>query len=182
MLARGITRLIDTGSLQRQVFLTLIAAVVLGVSPWLANDIPLTGSRNGLPLDAVSLLAASALIIATLATVWLHKQRFIALITIGVVGLVVSLAFVKFSAPDLALTQLSVEIVTIVLLLLALYFLPQHGAAEKSPGASGAMARLHWLQAPAPRPWPGPCSPGLTTPSPATTSRTACRAAAAATW
>jgi multicomponent K+:H+ antiporter subunit A len=134
VLARGITRLIDTGSLQRQVFLTLIAAVILGVSPWLANDIPLTGSRNGLPLDAVSLLAASALIIATLATVWLHKQRFIALITIGVVGLVVSLAFVKFSAPDLALTQLSVEIVTIVLLLLALYFLPQHGAAEKDLG------------------------------------------------
>ena len=134
VLARGITRLIDTGSLQRQVFLTLIAAIVLGVSPWLANDIPLTGSRSGLPLDAVSLLAASALIIATLATVWLHKQRFIALITIGVVGLVVSLAFVKFSAPDLALTQLSVEVVTIVLLLLALYFLPQHGLPEKSPG------------------------------------------------
>jgi multicomponent K+:H+ antiporter subunit A len=143
VLARGITRLIDTGSLQRQVFLTLIAALVLGVSPWLANDIPLTGSRSGLPLDAVSLLAASALIIATLSTVWLHKQRFTALITIGVVGLVVSLAFVKFSAPDLALTQLSVEIVTIVLLLLALYFLPQHGAAEKSPGRAwrdGAIA------------------------------------------
>ncbi|MBZ0069539.1 MAG: monovalent cation/H+ antiporter subunit A [Thiobacillus sp.] len=143
VLARGITRLIDTGSLQRQVFLTLIAALVLGISPWLANNAPLTGSRSGLPLDAVSLLAASALIIATLATVWLHKQRFIALITIGVVGLVVSLAFVKFSAPDLALTQLSVEIVTIVLLLLALYFLPQHGAAEKSPGRAwrdGAIA------------------------------------------
>jgi len=133
-LAGWITRLIDTGSLQRQVFLLLLAAIVLGVSPWLAGDTPLTGSRSGLPLDAVSLLAASALIVATFATVWLHRQRFIALVTIGVVGLVVSLAFVKFSAPDLALTQLSVEIVTIVLLLLALYFLPQHGAAEKNPG------------------------------------------------
>ncbi|NDP49345.1 MAG: DUF4040 domain-containing protein, partial [Sulfuriferula multivorans] len=133
-LARRITRLIDTGSLQRQVVFLLVAAVVLGVSPWLANDSLLTGSRSGLPLDPVSLLAAAALIIATLATVWWHKQRFIAVITIGVVGLVVSLAFVKFSAPDLALTQLSVEIVTIVLLLLALYFLPQHGAAEQDPG------------------------------------------------
>ncbi len=38
----------------------------------------------------------------------------------------ISLGFVKFSAPDLALTQLSVEVVTIVLLLLALYFLPQY--------------------------------------------------------
>ena len=133
-LAKWITRLIDTGSLQRQVFFLLVAAVVLGVTPWLNSSAPLTGSRSGLPLDVVSLLAASTLMIATFATVWLHKQRLVALITIGVVGLVVSLAFVKFSAPDLALTQLSVEIVTIVLLLLALYFLPQHGAAEHDFG------------------------------------------------
>ena len=39
------------------------------------------------------------------------------LILVGAVGLFVALAFVKFSAPDLALTQLSVEVVTIVLLL-----------------------------------------------------------------
>ena len=129
-LARGVTRLVDSGSLQRQVFLFLLAALVLGVAPWLAGGTPLAGSRTGLPLDAVSLIAAGALIIATLATVWWHRQRFVALVTIGVVGLVVALAFVKFSAPDLALTQLSVEIVTIVLLLLALYFLPQHAAPE----------------------------------------------------
>jgi multisubunit Na+/H+ antiporter MnhB subunit len=107
---------------------------VLGVLPWLAGDTPLTGSRAGLPLDAVSLIAAGALIVATFATVWWHRQRFVALVTIGVVGLVVSLAFIKFSAPDLALTQLSVEIVTIVLLLLALYFLPQQAAPEPDRG------------------------------------------------
>jgi multicomponent K+:H+ antiporter subunit A len=53
---------------------------------------------------------------------------------------VVSLAFVKFSAPDLALTQLSVEIVTIVLLLLALYFLPQRAAPEPDRARAGATA------------------------------------------
>lgn len=154
-LARSITRLIDTGSLQRQVFFLLAAALVLGVAPWLAGGTPLAGSRSGLPLDAVSLLAASTLIVATLATVWLHRQRFIALVMIGVVGLVVALAFVKFSAPDLALTQLSVEIVTIVLLLLALYFLPQHAAPEKDRArvwrdgviallAGGGTAALAW--------------------------------------
>jgi multicomponent K+:H+ antiporter subunit A len=60
----------------------------------------------------------------------LHRQRLNALILTGAVGLIVSLAFVKFSAPDLALTQLSVEVVTVVLLLLALYFLPQNTAPE----------------------------------------------------
>jgi multicomponent K+:H+ antiporter subunit A len=64
----------------------------------------------------------------------MHRQRFVALILIGAVGLVVSLIFVKFSAPDLALTQLSVEVVTIILLLLALYFLPQHTPVESGNG------------------------------------------------
>lgn len=154
-LSRGITRRVDSGSLQRQVFLFLLAALVLGIAPWLAGGTPLAGTRAGLPLDAVSLIAAGTLIIATLATVWLHRQRFIALVTIGVVGLVVALTFVKFSAPDLALTQLSVEIVTIVLLLLALYFLPQHAAREQNRArlwrdgaiallAGGGTAALAW--------------------------------------
>jgi multicomponent K+:H+ antiporter subunit A len=154
-LAGWMTRLIDTGSLQRQVFLMLLAALVLGIAPWLAGGTPLSGTREGLPLDAVSLIAALTLIVATLATVWLHRQRFIALVTIGVVGLVVALTFIKFSAPDLALTQLSVEIVTIVLLLLALYFLPQHAAPEKDRArvwrdgviallAGGGTAALAW--------------------------------------
>jgi multicomponent K+:H+ antiporter subunit A len=44
----------------------------------------------------------------------------------------VSVAFTRFSAPDLALTQLTVEVVTIVLLMLALFFLPQHSPRESS--------------------------------------------------
>ncbi len=133
-LSQWITRTLDTGSLQRQVFFFLVAALLLGLAPWFGSATPLAGNRQGLPLDPVSLLAGFTLIVASLATVWLHRQRLVALITIGVVGLVVSLAFVKFSAPDLALTQLSVEIVTIVLLLLALYFLPQHAARERNLG------------------------------------------------
>jgi multicomponent K+:H+ antiporter subunit A len=74
----------------------------------------------------VSLAVGATLILASLLSVVLHRERLIALVILGAVGLVVSLAFVKFSAPDLALTQLSVEIVTIVLLMLALYFLPQY--------------------------------------------------------
>jgi multicomponent K+:H+ antiporter subunit A len=67
-------------------------------------------------------------------TLVLHRQRFVALVMIGAVGLIVSLIFVKFSAPDLALTQLSVEVVTVILLLLALYFLPQHTPSESHVG------------------------------------------------
>jgi multicomponent K+:H+ antiporter subunit A len=46
------------------------------------------------------------------------------------VGLVVSVTFVVFSAPDLALTQAMVEVVTVILLLLALDFLPRETPRE----------------------------------------------------
>jgi multicomponent K+:H+ antiporter subunit A len=51
----------------------------------------------------------------------------------SVVGLVVALTFIRYKAPDLALTQLSVEVVTIVLLLTALRFLPGEANPETSP-------------------------------------------------
>jgi multicomponent K+:H+ antiporter subunit A len=72
-----------------------------------------------------------------------------------VIGLVVSLAFVRFSAPDLSLTQLLVEIVTVMLLLLAMYFLPARSPHESSVmrrardvlvavTAGGAVGALTW--------------------------------------
>ena len=52
-------------------------------------------------------------------------HRLVALILAGGAGLVTCMTFVWFSAPDLALTQLLVEIVTTVLLLLGLRWLPK---------------------------------------------------------
>ncbi len=154
-LAAGVTRRLDTGSLQRLLVLFFASAVVLGAAGLIDGDTPLTGRRPLLPVDGVSLMAAVGLVAAAIASVWLHRRRLTALIVIGAVGLVVSLIFVKFSAPDLALTQLSVEVVTIVLLLLALYFLPQTGPAESSRlrrmrdavlalAAGGGAAALAW--------------------------------------
>jgi multicomponent K+:H+ antiporter subunit A len=85
-----------------------------------------------MPVDGVTAVMAVALIAASVLTAALHHQRFIALINVGVVGLIISLGFAQFSAPDLALTQLSIEVVTIVLLLLALFFLPQHTPQERN--------------------------------------------------
>ncbi|MDP1704623.1 MAG: monovalent cation/H+ antiporter subunit A [Sulfurimicrobium sp.] len=131
-LAHALTARLDTGSLQRQTLLFVAAALCLGAAGMWSSAAPLTGPRTLLPVDGVSLVAALALAAAALTATILHRQRFTALILAGAVGLVVSLIFIKFSAPDLALTQLSVEVVTIVLLLLALYFLPQQSPAESS--------------------------------------------------
>jgi multicomponent K+:H+ antiporter subunit A len=87
---------------------------------------------SGTPVDPLSLIGVTLLLAAGLLTVLWHRHPLKAVIALSVVGLLVSLAFVRFSAPDLALTQLSVEVVTIMLLLLALFFLPQRCAPESS--------------------------------------------------
>jgi multicomponent K+:H+ antiporter subunit A len=87
---------------------------------------------------------------------FLHRRRITAILFMSVVGLVLSLTFVHFSAPDLALTQISVEVVTVVLLLLALHLLPKETPVESSMGrkvrdgvlasAAGAgIAALTWI-------------------------------------
>jgi multicomponent K+:H+ antiporter subunit A len=64
--------------------------------------------------------------------VFLHRNRLLSLILIGIVGLMVSIGFVFFSAPDLAMTQITVEVVTIILMLLALNFLPNETPVEST--------------------------------------------------
>jgi multicomponent K+:H+ antiporter subunit A len=154
-LSRTITQRFDIGSLQRQIFLLLLVALLVVASPWLFHQSQLTGSRPLMPLNGFSWVVGITLILSSLATVLLHRQRFMVFLPLGAVGLMVALIFVGFSAPDLALTQLSVEIVTIVLLLLALYFLPQTSQPETNRArlwrdvtlsifAGGAASLLAW--------------------------------------
>lgn len=122
--AQRVTDAIENGSLQRSAALFITTALVMAtVEFWPLGQILGTVALS--PVDWVSLLLAMVMIIAALVTVIMHHNRVAALLVLGVVGLILSLAFVRFSAPDLALTQISVEVVTIILLMLALYFLPQ---------------------------------------------------------
>src|SRR5690606_7628161 len=52
-------------------------------------------------------------------------SRLTAIISVGVVGYLIALFFVLFRAPDLALTQLTIETVSVALFLLCFYHLPQ---------------------------------------------------------
>ncbi|MBU2886936.1 monovalent cation/H+ antiporter subunit A [Gilvimarinus agarilyticus] len=131
-MAQMLTDLIQNNSLQRYMAL-LIGAAVVAIGYALLPGIPWPQDFALTALEPVSLLAAIVLTVGALGTVLLHHNRFAALLLLSVVGLVVSLIFVRYSAPDLALTQISVEVVTIVLLMLALYFLPQI-----TPNESGA--------------------------------------------
>ncbi len=90
------------------------------------------GATN--PADPVAFVAWLLLVAAALTVVRWYRQRLAAVVAASVVGLVVSLTFARLSAPDLALTQLSVEVVSIVLLLLALNVLPDEVRPEPRAG------------------------------------------------
>src|SRR5690606_492898 len=83
-------------------------------------------------LDPLTALGMGILMLASLLTVLFHRRRLVALMLLSAAGLMVALAFARFSAPDLALTQLSVEVVTIILLILTLFFMPDRTPEESS--------------------------------------------------
>ncbi|MDS9466477.1 monovalent cation/H+ antiporter subunit A [Paracoccus sp. MBLB3053] len=101
-----------------------------------------TGGYSGavrpmLPIEPVPLIGWILLMIATACMVAFHRIRLLALVLVAIIGLIVSGYFVYLSAPDLALTQISVEVVTVILLLLALNFLPKRTILESRDGKRG---------------------------------------------
>lgn len=122
--ARQLSRAIHAPSLQRYLLMVFAVALALGIEAAVTQGLP-GGTRATMPASPAAIVAWLALVVATVATVVAQRQRFLALVFISVIGLVIALAFVHLSAPDLALTQIAVEVVTILLMLLALNLLPK---------------------------------------------------------
>lgn len=123
---------LEGNSLQRYMGWLWLAALAMG-GIGLVQITNLTGPAGNQALDGVLILGAGMLMFGGIATAATHRYRLISLLMLSVVGLFVALTFARFSAPDLALTQLSVEVVTMILLMLALFFLPQKTPRESSP-------------------------------------------------
>ena len=133
-LARSAEGVLGTRRLQPQLRLIIgLALLAGGLAAWHRG----IGPGNLVPQDVDPVIALVWAVGAAcaLGAAWQAKfHRLAALILLGGTGLVVCLTFVWFSAPDLALTQLLVEVVTTVLLLLGLRWLPKR---FNVPGASG---------------------------------------------
>ncbi|NIC05924.1 monovalent cation/H+ antiporter subunit A [Billgrantia bachuensis] len=120
---------LENGSQQRYLTFIMVTVVVLvgvellAVARW-NGGVPLA------PLDPLTVLAAILLCLAAIGVVVFHHYRLPALLLLGVTGLFVTVAFARFSAPDLALTQLMVEVMAVVIMMLALSFLPQQSPRE----------------------------------------------------
>ncbi len=124
------------------VFVLALSAALLtalaGTTAW--------GERSLLPVDPAFALLWMIGAACALGVAWMAKfHRLAALIMSGGAGLAACLTFVWFSAPDLALTQLTVEVVTVVLILLGLRWLPrrdQHYGRERGPAPTTQLRRV----------------------------------------
>ncbi len=129
--AQGVTAALQNGKLQSYLFLLVLLAAGAGLAPWLLDrNAALVQMPELQPVGFGFFAFWLVSIGATAATLVVHRHRLLALIVIGALGLTVSLLFVFLSAPDLALTQLLVEFVTIILMMLALNWLPREGRFE----------------------------------------------------
>jgi multicomponent K+:H+ antiporter subunit A len=132
-LAGRFTDRIANGSLQRSLLFLLLAAIAAGAAPFLGGDAAPLQWRGSQPMPLLGWLLWLVLVACAVWTIRLYRQRLLAVIVLGGAGLMVSLAFVFLSAPDLALTQLMVEMVSLVLLLLGLHYLPPRSPPERTP-------------------------------------------------
>jgi multicomponent K+:H+ antiporter subunit A len=123
--ARALERLLGTRRLQPQLLLLVLAALAAALWPVYVNGLQ-WGPLALTAIDPIFVLIWLVGAVCALGAAWQAKfHRLVALLLTGGAGLVVCVTFIWLSAPDLALTQLLVEIVTAVLLLLGLRWLPK---------------------------------------------------------
>ncbi|MGG3624870.1 Na+/H+ antiporter subunit A [Bacillus gobiensis] len=75
-------------------------------------------------IGVYEMILSLVMVISALTTI-LARSRLAAIIALGVVGYSLALFFVIFRAPDLALTQLIIETISVALFLLCFYHLPK---------------------------------------------------------
>jgi multicomponent Na+:H+ antiporter subunit A len=117
------TRYLQSGYL-RYYLTTIVMALVIGVGLILALDasslstIGWTSIRFHECIPPLLILCATIMALVTIS-------RLAAVVALGIVGVGVTLIYVFFSAPDLAMTQVAVETLTVILFVLVLYRLPR---------------------------------------------------------
>ncbi|MBF5078644.1 putative monovalent cation/H+ antiporter subunit A [Paracoccus sp. NBH48] len=118
------TNLIQTGSLQRYMAVMFATFVVMVGGSYLIK-----GAFQGVPglsaegVHPIQWTVLGLIVAGAILTVWTHS-RMTAIAGMGASGIGVSLIFIMFSAPDVAITQLLVEVLVVVLVSVVMLRLP----------------------------------------------------------
>lgn len=120
--AKGQTRLLQNGSLRNYMLVTLMFVIVTG--GWFFHEfVDLPDPVHQTPIQVIDAVILSLILLATLGAIF-SRSRMAAIASLGAVGYGIAIFFVLYSAPDLAMTQLVIETLTVILLVLAFYHLP----------------------------------------------------------
>ncbi|CAN5486935.1 putative monovalent cation/H+ antiporter subunit A [soil metagenome] len=137
--ARRLSSVTQSGSLP--IYLTTIMALVIilpGI-PLIAAAVT-QGVTEHPGFTFGDLLLALAIAVGAVVTERTDR-RFAAVLALGAIGFGIALVFVRWGAPDLALTQMLVETLTLMVFVLALRGLP----ARFGPEPSSLSASVRWI-------------------------------------
>lgn len=114
------------------VYIFFFLIVILGFTLYWKDAFKMETS-NVASIGIYELILAVIIAISSV-TILFAKSRLTSIILLGAVGYTVALLFVVFRAPDLALTQLVIETVSVALFLLCFYHLPKLKRNEEHVG------------------------------------------------
>ena len=135
--AGRVTNGLQSGALHTYLFLIVLAMVLAVALPWVTvahESLGFYGPKGPWAAVGLTLLIALATVVVVVA-----KKRLAAVCGLGTVGAGVALTFLVFGAPDIALTQLLVETLTVIIVSLVLLKLPPLDAAGPRTGLRRAM-------------------------------------------
>jgi multicomponent Na+:H+ antiporter subunit A len=116
---------VQTGNLRSYLFVILSVFVLLAFTAFFSLGAwPAMPAMGSVPLAAVAIVLL--IVTATIAVI-ASRTRLVAVTALGVVGLGISMLYVMYSAPDLAITQILVETLTVVIFLFVIRHLPRFG-------------------------------------------------------
>ena len=122
-IAAGQTRLLQHGYL-RLYLLTIVLTATALVGYTLLNRYGLNIGSSSSNVSVYEATVAVVMLLSILAAV-VSNSRLTTIAALGAIGYGMSLLFVFYGAPDLAMTQLAVETLTVIILALTLYHLPR---------------------------------------------------------
>ncbi|WP_310832702.1 Na+/H+ antiporter subunit A [Paenibacillus pedocola] len=127
LLEKGSRRLTDaymTGS-NRHYLLYIFSFLIIALLAVLVREPGISlGMEHYAPLSFYEAVVVAIMLLAAFAVPF-AKSRVNAILFTGAVGYMVTLLFVLFRAPDLALTQMIIETVSVILFLLCFRYLPK---------------------------------------------------------
>ncbi|MBX3363829.1 MAG: putative monovalent cation/H+ antiporter subunit A [Phycisphaeraceae bacterium] len=125
------TRALQSGYLRQYVFVTISTTVItMGIT------LALRGGLGTLPkMGEVRTYEAAlvGLILVGAVFTGFARNRLAAIAGLGLVGYGIAILFVLFGAPDLSLTQICIETLTVVLMVLVFYMLPDFRNISAGP-------------------------------------------------